>query len=183
MSSALRSIAKQSRSVSRSIAVAPTIAATRAFHSPFALLSNEAPLTSSPTPTSDITSVYEKQETYNNVYSPAGQSVYVVSEPDPRFSPYDVPYGAFPTSVPYVSYTATEAPRPGRRASTSSSFAHPWTTRYVARNAEGVSFWEAQGGSNGGFGELPSRNPQPDAPGVAEKFSKLGVDNAWKARK
>ena len=34
-----------------------------------------------------------------------------------------------------------------------------------------------------GEGELASRNPQPDDPKVAEKFSALGVDNAWKARK
>ena len=68
------------------------------------------------------------------------------------------------------------------------------------KQSSAVRFWEApgemQGGSSGGLGlmdqsstkqgdlgELPSKNPQPDAPGVAEKFSKLGVDNAWKARK
>lgn len=34
-----------------------------------------------------------------------------------------------------------------------------------------------------GEGELATRNPQPDDVKVAEKFSALGVDNAWKARK
>ena len=54
---------------------------------------------------------------------------------------------------------------------------------------------ELQRGSGGGLGlmdaettkpgqgELASRNPQPDDSRVAEKFSSMGLDNAWKARK
>lgn len=37
-------------------------------------------------------------------------------------------------------------------------------------------------GTQPGDGELASRNPQPDGK-VAEKFSKLGVEGAWKERK
>ena len=125
-----------------------------------------------------------------------------------RATPYDVPYGAFPTSAPYVNFAATEPPVTGPRSSTSPDLAHPFTTRRVPQNSSGVKessavrFREAQGelhtrgGSDGGLGlmdkastkpgdlgELPSSNPPPDAPGVAEKFSAMGVDHAWKARK
>jgi len=80
-------------------------------------------------------------------------------------------------------------------------------TESVPRNESGVMesaavrFREApgelhqRGGSDGGLGlmdakgttqgkgELASRNPAPDRPEVAEKFSTLGNAKAWKARK
>ncbi|THH02796.1 hypothetical protein EW026_g110 [Hermanssonia centrifuga] len=204
MSSALRSVAKHTRSVSRTIAAAPT----RSFHSPFAVLSS-SPLTSPPAPSSEVSPLYEKQLDHSPhpQLSPSGQRTYVVSEPDPRSTPYEVPYGAYPTSAPYQNFPATEAPTIEPRASTSPNLAHPSTTRAVPQNPEGVQessavrFREApgklyeKGGSYGGLGlmdeastkpgegELSSRNPQPDQPDVAKKFSDLGVDNAWKARK
>lgn len=212
MSTALRSLAKHTRSLSRT-ARAVTASSTRAFHSPFGVLSNDAssPLTSPPPVHSAASQAYEKQDGHHPnhpVLSPSGQRTYVVSEPDPRATPYDVPYGAFPTSAPYVNFTPTEPPTPGPRASTSPNLAHPTTTRAVPQNPSGVRESAAvrnseapgemgeRGGSNGGLGlmdakttkpgdlgELPSVNPQPDAPGVAEKFSAMGVDHAWKARK
>ncbi|GJE94766.1 hypothetical protein PsYK624_109380 [Phanerochaete sordida] len=166
MSSTLRAVSKHSRTLSRSLA-APS--QTRAFHTPFAVLYAAQPLAHSTPqpPPHEFAPLYEKQveSTAAPTLSPAGHRTYVVSEPDPRASKYEVPYGAYPTSAPYVSYAPADAPLTGPRSSASSDLAHPVTTRAASE------------------GELASRNPQPDAPEVAEQNSALGVDHAWKERK
>lgn len=207
MSTAARFAAKHTRSLSRTLAPLPS--SSRAFHSPFAVLAS-SPLTTQPPPPAHI--MYEKQTetTAAPTLSPSGTRTYVVSEPDPRATPYEVPYGAYPTSAPYQSFKPTSAPTTTPRSSTSSSLAHPWTTRAAPQNHTGandaqgiqesaaVRFADAPGemkaGSNGGLGlmdkatttpgegELATRNPQPDDPAVAKKFSDMGNANAWKAR-
>lgn len=209
MSSTLRAVSKHSRSLSRSLTAARQ---TRAFHSPFAVLYTAQPTTHA-APPAYVSPLYEKQveTTAAPTLSPSGQRTYVVSEPDPHATPYEVPYGAYPTSAPYRNYPATDAPLTSPRSSTSPDLAHPVTTRAAPQNPTGsndaagiqesaaVRFRDAPGqlspGSDGGLGlmdaastkpgegELASRNPQPDDPKVAEKFSALGVDNAWKERK
>ncbi|KAI0076215.1 hypothetical protein K474DRAFT_1663341 [Panus rudis PR-1116 ss-1] len=206
--SSIRALAKHARSLSRTVQTRP-IAHIRDFHSPFALLSSsESPLTSPPPPPQ--AALYEKQSEYSPEprVSSAGTQTYVVSDPDPANTPYEVPSGAYPTSAPYQEYTRTEAPSNAPRASTANAYAHPITTNAVPHNESGVGDsaavrhreaqgeLHAKGGSYGGLGlmdkegttkkssaELADRNPPPDRPDVAEKFSKLGVDNAWKARK
>lgn len=158
---ALRTVAKHTTRITR----------TAGIRSPFAVLTageHSSPLSSSTAASAHLSPihVYEKQDGYHMTHpevSSGGQRVYVVSQPDPQSTPYEVPYGAYPTSAPYVNFPITDAPPSGQRASTSPNFAHPATTR--------------------GDSELASRNPQPDDARVAEKFSSLGVDNAWKARK
>lgn len=207
MSTSARVAAKHTRSLSRTLAPAPS--SSRAFHSPFTVLA-PSPLTTQPPSPAHIT--YEKQleHTAAPTLSPSGTRTYVVSEPDPRATPYEVPYGAYPTSAPYQSFKPTSAPITTPRSSTSSSLAHPWTTRAASHNHTGandakgiqesasVRFAEAPGemkaGSSGGLGlmdkattkpgvgKLASRNPQPDDPAVAKKFSDMGNANAWKAR-
>jgi len=152
---------------------------------------------------------YEKQHDHSPEphVSSDGTRTYVVSEPDPANTPYAVPYGAYPTSAPYVNFKATEAPNPERKhSSTSASLPHFYTTRAVPRNPSGVGesaavrYKEApgemgrKGGSYGGLGlmdesstyqgaaELPDRNPSPDSD-VAAHWSKLSVQDAWKERK
>ncbi|KIK62482.1 hypothetical protein GYMLUDRAFT_41935 [Collybiopsis luxurians FD-317 M1] len=92
-------------------------------------------------------------------------------------------------------------------SSTSSSPAHPVLTRAVPHNESGVGESAAvrhsvapgamgqRGGSYGGTGlvdeqgtrpgqgSLGDRNPPPIDGQVVEKFSKLGVKDAWQARK
>ena len=172
--------------------------------------SSQSPLTTPPTSTSVAGGIYEKNIEYSAepFTSSSGQRTYVVSTPDPANTPYEVPSGAFPTSAPYQNYTRTEAPAPSgaQFASTSTGFAHPLTNK-VPRNESGVGesasvrYREAQGelhargGSYGGQGladpagtqkgpegELPDVNPPPLFE-HAERFSKAGVDNAWKERK
>ncbi|KAI1797233.1 hypothetical protein LXA43DRAFT_969231 [Ganoderma leucocontextum] len=204
MSSALRTLSKHARSLS-----APSHA--RAFHSPFAMLTkSESPLTKTPAPTSTAAGIYERNIQYDAepFVSGAGHRTYVVSTPDPANTPYEVPSGAYPTSAPYQNYTRTEAPVPSgaQFASTSTGFAHPLTNR-VPRNESGVresaairfrdapGEMHARGGSYGGKGladpagtqkgpggELPDVNLPPLFEN-AERFSKAGVDNAWKERK
>ncbi|KAH9930033.1 uncharacterized protein B0H18DRAFT_994889 [Fomitopsis serialis] len=208
--SAIRAVSKHARSLSRTTPARP--AALRAFHSPFKVLAN-SPLTSPPAPgstVSPVSPVYEKQQDHSPdpQTSHAGTKTYVVSEPDPAHTPYEVPSGAYPTSAPYQNYAAADAPalaNGAQRSSTSASPAHPTLTRAVPQNESGVQESAAvrngeapgrmRGGSGGGLGlmdekstrsgegSLPERNPAPDSPGVAERWSKLGNDNAWKDRK
>jgi len=154
-------ILRFSRVCSKSIK--PLATSTRSFHSPFAALGSHH----SETP-SIASTVYEKQVDFNPepTDTHGGTKTYVVSEPDPTNAPYKVPAGAYPTSLPYVNFTATEAPnQDGQMSSTSSNFAHPVLTRAAPE------------------GSLADRNPPPIDSEVVEKFSKLGVKDAWKARK
>ncbi|KDQ24488.1 hypothetical protein PLEOSDRAFT_1090334 [Pleurotus ostreatus PC15] len=202
MSSILRSVSRRALTTSRSIRTLP--AAARAFHSPFAVL-DTSPLTSSPPPAS-----FYQKEGDEAVYDAFSNSkTYVVCQPDPSNTFHEVPSGAYPTSAPYVNWDATEAPDASQSTSYSSTsstqYAHP-ITRSALRNPSGVGESAAvrnasapgsmgmRGGGFGGLalmdkagtqpgdGELASRNPQPDGK-VAEKFSKLGVEGAWKERK
>lgn len=118
-----------------------------------------------------------------------------------------MPYGAYPTSAPYVNFKPTEAPNPeGIHASTSASLPHHHTTRAVPRNAAGVGesaavrYKEApgeMGRRGGGYGglrlmdesstyqgaaELPDRNSSPDSD-VAAHWSKVSIQDARKERK
>ncbi len=215
MSSVFRAVSKHARSLSATSRVASTSSAqaphgSRAFHSPFAVLSSrESPLTAPPTPMSTA-GIYEKNIEYpaEPFVSASGHRTYVVSTPDPANTPYEVPYGAFPTSAPYENYARTEGPVPhgAQFASTSTGFAHPLTAK-VPRNDSGVGEsaairyreapgeMHARGGSYGGQGlsdpagtrkgpegELPDVNASPIHEN-ASKFSKAGVDGAWKLRK
>ncbi|KAI0635814.1 hypothetical protein C8Q77DRAFT_1170127 [Trametes polyzona] len=213
MSTVLRALSKHTRALSNATRSVPTAStSTRAFHSPFAVLStSQSPLTTPPASTSSAGGFYEKQFDHSpDPYtSSAGHRTYVVSEPDPADTPYEVPSGAYPTSAPYQHYTRTEAPVPegAQFASTAPGLAHPATTTKVPRNEAGVGesasvrYREApgemgaRGGSYGGQGladakgtqkgpggELPDVNPPPLFE-RSEKFSKAGVDNAWKERK
>lgn len=111
--SALRALSKHTRSLSCTSMTSPR-PAVRAFHSPFKVLSqsqSQSPLTAPPAPTANV---YEKQLDHSPdpQVSSAGMRTYVVSEPDPSNTPYEVPSGAYPTSAPYQNYTAAEAPTP-----------------------------------------------------------------------
>lgn len=216
MSTAFRTLSKHARSLSNSTRSVPSTSrsvpsTSRAFHSPFAVLSTTAqsPLTTPPASTSTARGIYEKQFDHSPdpVLGSAGHRTYVVSEPDPSNTPYQVPSGAYPTSAPYQNYTRTEAPvaEGAQFASTAPGLAHPITQK-LPRNDSGVGEsgairyreapgeMHARGGSYGGQGlqdaqgtqkgngELPDVNPPPLFE-HAEKFSKLGVDNAWKERK
>jgi len=158
-----------------------------------------------------ISAQYEKQ--YDHAHEPTsthGYRTYVVSEPDSSYKHYQVPAGAYPTSAPYVNFNATAAPETtGVEYSSTGGelLAHGFTTRAARHHPGGVGESAAvrfkaapgemgtKGGGYGGMGlmdkkgtvegtgKLGERNPQPDEPNVAEKFSKAGLDGAWKLRK
>ncbi|KAI0649429.1 hypothetical protein C8Q79DRAFT_950502 [Trametes meyenii] len=166
MSTVLRALSKHARTVSSASRSVPST--SRAFHSPFAVLStSQSPLTTPPATSSTAGGFYEKQLDYSSdpFISSAGHRTYVVSEPDPANTPYQVPSGAYPTSAPYQNYARTEAiPSEGvQYASTAPGYAHPITQK-AQRN------------------ELPDVNPPPLFE-HAEQFAKAGVDHAWKQRK
>ncbi len=113
-----------------------------------------------------------------------------------------MPAGAYPTSAPYVDFAATSVPD----NTGGELLAHGATTAAAPQNPTGVGESSAvryatapgemgaRGGSYGGFGlmdkqrttpgtgRLAERNPPPDGR-AAEKFSKAGVEQAWKLRK
>jgi hypothetical protein len=97
----------------------------RQFHSPFAVLKGDSPLTPPSSPSS-VSSVYEKQHDSSPepVHTPSGRRTYVVSEPDASSKYYEVPSGAYPTSAPYVHLTPTEAPDTHGAQVSSTSFQH-----------------------------------------------------------
>ncbi|KAG1750739.1 hypothetical protein EDB19DRAFT_1676690 [Suillus lakei] len=207
MSNILRVFSKHVRPLSQP-SKAYIVALGRSFHSPFVVL--DSPLTSPASKMSPMSaSLYEKQHDHSPEpqISSAGTRTYVVSEPDPANTPYAVPSGAYPTTAPYVNFKPTDAPNPeGKHSSSSASLPHPYTTRAVPQNADGIGesasvrYGEApgemgrRGGSHGGLdlmdesgthkgaAELPDRNPSPDSD-VALRWSKLGVEDAWKKRK
>lgn len=210
MSRAIRSMSTGFRLVSCPARPLPS-SSLRQFHSPFVILKDNSPLTSPPSPSSSVSSVYEKQfdSSPEPVRSPSGRRTYVVSEPDTSSKYYEVPSGAYPTSAPYVNFTSTEAPDTnGAQVSSTSSalLAHKQTIRTVPQNRSGVGesaavrYAEApgemgkRGGSHGGLGlmdkkgtvagEFPGtdRNPPPIGQ-VGEAFGRKGLDDAWKQRK
>ncbi|KAH7884696.1 hypothetical protein F5I97DRAFT_1489646 [Phlebopus sp. FC_14] len=158
------------------------LAHTRSFHSPFVVLNDASPLTSPPTATSTVSPitapVYEKQHDHSPEprLTSSGTHTYVVSEPDPSNTPYQVPSGAYPTSAPYVMPSPTTAPNPeGVYSSTSASLPHPYTTRAVPQNEAGIGesaavrYGEApgemgrRGGSYGGLGLMSESGTKPGA--------------------
>ncbi|KAH7927911.1 hypothetical protein BV22DRAFT_1005886 [Leucogyrophana mollusca] len=209
MPASFRLFNRHVRSLSKAVNSAKP-APSRSFHSPFvALNSTTSPLTSAPSSASNVSTVYEKQDEHSPdpQISSSGTRTYVVSEPDPSNTPYQVPSGAYPTSAPYVNFKATDAPNyDGQHSSSSASLPHPHTTGAAPQNEAGVGESAAvrhagapgmmgrKGGSHGGLGlmskagtkegnsQLSGRNPSPDSD-VAPKWSKLGVDHAWKERK
>jgi len=211
MPTILHSLARHTRILS--LRINPTASqSVRLFHSPFVVLNTTSPLTKpSPTSLADF-NYYEKQHDHSSEpqISHSGTQTYVVSEPDPADTPYEVPSGAYPTSTPYVNFNPTEPPntKDVPLSSTSSQSAHPYTARAVphnesgvgqsaaARNAQAPGEMGGKGGSYGGLdmmskqgteklgdAELADRNPPPNAAGIASNFSKLGMDQAWKHRK
>ncbi|KAG6813904.1 hypothetical protein H0H92_005753 [Tricholoma furcatifolium] len=199
--SALRAVSHSARVVAR---ITRPSGPVRAFHSPFRAL-GDSPLMSS-TPTHPA-AVYEKQMEFSSDLLHGGRTLYVVSEPDASAKHYSVPSGAYPTSSPYINFASTEAPNTSgtQVSSTSSSLlAHEYTLKTVPTHPGGVGesasvrFHMAPGdmaaGSDGGLGLMDKigtippqitptdRNPQPDG-AMAEIFSKMGIDEAWKLRK
>lgn len=206
MQGILRSVNRVARSTSR---LPSTPKNVRPFHTPFAVLGS-SPLTKSPPPTSNVSSMYEKQTdpSPEPTTSHSGTRTYVVSEPDTTSKYYEVPSGAYPTSAPYVNFTSTEAPNThGAQTSSTSAdvLAHPQTRAApqheggvgesaAVRNSAAPGEMGKRGGSSGGLGlmdkegtvagegELAERNPPPIGD-VAEQFSKQGIKDAWKSRK
>lgn len=169
---------------------------SRALHSPYAVLGD------SPPKENTISSAYEKHNDYpTDPVFDSGLRTYVVSEPDKHSRHYHVPAGAYPTSVPYVNFTATSAPDTNGMQYSSTSgelLAHGKTTSAVPQHLTGVEESSAvryasapgemgaRGGSYGGLGlmdkqktthdtgRLAERNHPPDSR-AAEKFSKNGL--------
>ncbi|KAK2464515.1 hypothetical protein APHAL10511_003494 [Amanita phalloides] len=85
-----------------------SLTSLRHFHSPYVAL-RDAPLPKS-LASSAASAMNEKQDDHSAepILTHAGTRAYVVSEPDASSKHYQVPSGAFPASVPYVSSAPIE---------------------------------------------------------------------------
>ncbi|KAF8553968.1 hypothetical protein OG21DRAFT_1509500 [Imleria badia] len=116
----------------------PRLPYIRSFHSPFVVLNATNHLT---TP-STAAPMYEKQDDSSPEphLSSSGTRTYVVSEPDPSNTPYQVPSGAYSASASYLSSNpSTIPPLPeGLHSSTSSSLPHSYNARAVLHKEAGI---------------------------------------------
>ena len=107
----------------------------RSFHSPFVVL-NASTRFAPPSP-STAAPVYEKQEESSSEphLTSSGTRTYVVSEPDPSDTPYEVPSGAYPASASY-DYSPASAPNAkGLHNPVGSSVTHPHTRTVLQHEA------------------------------------------------
>lgn len=113
----------------------PRVFHVRQFHSPFVVLNATNHLAAAST----AAPMYEKQvdDSPEPHLSSSGTRTYVVSEPDPSNTPYQVPSGAYSTSASYLNSAPTTTPIPeGLHSSTSSS--NPYNTRAAAHKEASV---------------------------------------------
>ncbi|KAG1722863.1 hypothetical protein EDB19DRAFT_1954365, partial [Suillus lakei] len=139
MSNILRVFSKHVHPLSQ-LSKAYIVALNRSFYSPFVVLNS--PLTSPALNMSPMLALlYKKQHDHSPELqiSSAGMCTYVVSEPDPANMPHAVPSGTYPTTAPYVNFTPMDMSNPeGKHSSSSVSLPHPYTTRAVHQNADGI---------------------------------------------
>ena len=152
----------------------------RSFHSPYVVL-RDSSLTAPPPPSS---SMYEKQHDHSAepFVTHGGTRTYVVSEPDASSKYYQVPSGAYPTSVPYEATSIAGA----QTLSTSSNlYKHPVTMHggesSTVRSA--ISHGEANkadGSSGAGKANTIMNQNWLD---VAGRVAKAGLVDTWRTRR
>ena len=122
----------------------------------------------------------------------SGTRSYVVNEPDPADSKYEIPTGAYHSTAPYqkqqgVKYEGLGGERGGKEGSSSSSeLAHPVTTNRVPRHEGGVGESAAvrfgsspgemgqRGGGDGGLGLMDKEGTKEGVDWVLEKDPATG---------
>jgi len=137
---------------------------------------------------------YEKElETSSEPFTTySGTRAYVVNEPDPADSKYEIPTGAYHSTAPYqklegVEYEGHGGERGVREGSSSSSeLAHPVTTKRVPRHEGGVGESAAvrfgsspgemgqRGGGDGGLGLMDKEGTKEGVDWVLEKDPATG---------
>ena len=150
----------------------------------------ESPLFGSPSDPNKLSAqdltegTYEKElETSSEPFTTySGTRSYVVNEPDPADSKYEIPTGAYHSTAPYEKleeakyegYGGEKGVRDG--SSTSSEVAHPVTTKQVPRHEGGVGE-SAAVRSGSSPGEMGKRGGGDGGLGLMDKEgTKEGVD-------
>ena len=122
----------------------------------------------------------------------SGTRSYVVNEPDPADSKYEIPTGAYHSTAPYqkaegVKYEGRGGERGAKEGSSSSSeLAHPVTTKQVPQHEGGVGESSAvrfgsspgemgqRGGGDGGLGLMDKEGTKEGVDWVLEKDPATG---------
>ena len=140
------------------------------------VVEGEAPLFKSPSDPNKLSArdltegTYEKElETSSEPFTThSGTRSYVVNEPDPADSKYEIPTGAYHSTVSYkkleeVKYEGHEGEKGvNERSSSSSELAHPVTTKRV------------QGGEGGGLGSMDKEGTREGVDWVLENKTPVG---------
>ncbi|KAF9791011.1 hypothetical protein BJ322DRAFT_1039159 [Thelephora terrestris] len=155
----------------------------------------EAPLSKPPSDPNKLSArdltegTYEKgQETSPEpITTYSGTRSYVVNEPDPADSKYEIPTGAYHSTAPYEKLTEVKYERyEGERSSSSSEVAHPVTTKRVPRHEGGVGESAAvrfasspgemgdRGGGDGGLGLMDKEGTTEGVDWVLETDPRVG---------
>ena len=109
----LRAVSTTARQLSRSAPSLSSAVGRRSFHSPFAFLSQSSAQPTQSQPSTQMqkqaaseleAESYEKEVESYSWAEPSGfvGKLHVVCDPDPDFTPYAVPIGAYPVSEPYA---------------------------------------------------------------------------------
>lgn len=132
----------------------------------------EAPLFKPPSDPSKLSArdltegTYEKQHETSSepITTFSGTRSYIVNEPDPADSKYEIPSGAYHSTAPYerlkeVKYEGDE----GERSSSSSELAHPVTTKRALSGDGGLGSMDKEGTKEGVDWVLESGPPSGKA--------------------
>jgi hypothetical protein len=156
------------------------------------VVEGEAPLFNPPSDPHKLSAGYEKE--HDNSSEPittfSGTRSYVVNEPDPTDSKYEIPTGAYHSTAPYEKLKEVEYEVHGGEmnegSSSSSEFAHPVTTKRVPRHEGGVGESAAvraasspgemgeRGGGDGGLGLMDKEGTKEGVDWVLESGPPAG---------
>jgi len=116
----------------------------------------------------------------------SGTRSYVVNEPDPADSKYEIPTGAYHSTASYEKLEVRYEEKDVKGSSTSSEVAHPVTTKRVPRHEGGVGESAAvragsspgemggRGGGNGGLGLMDKEGTKEGVDWVLENKPAAG---------
>ena len=183
--------------LTRFIASSPSNSASRTSAAKVKVVEGETPLSTPPSDTTKLSAQDLTEGTYEKhhetspepITTHSGTRSYVVNEPDPADSKYEIPTGAYHSTASYEKPQQVKYEGPlygGERSSSSSELAHPVTTNRVPAHEGGVGESAAvrfasspgetaqRGGGSGGLGLMDKEGTREGVDWVLEKDPRAG---------